>query len=345
MKKKISAILFAISLFLSFAPVSIKAECIEHQWEDWNTIESPRCTTEGLQRRTCIECDEWEYRSIPAIGQHTWSEWEVISKPTCTDNGINRRTCEVCDVWDTEEIPATGQHNWSNWRKKVKASCEKDGTEERYCKECLQEEEQSIPAIGHHSWKEWKTTKKATALSNGKKTRLCSECHEKESGAIPKLKAKVSLKEKTSSIESGKSHTIKIQSKTYGDKVEKWTSSNKKIATVTSGGKVTGKQVGTVTVTLKMKSGAKATCKINVTKAQQSAGSHSSGSGSTSTSNGSNSYTSGNNVNPPSSGYVWIPYSGSKYHKSSTCSGMRSPRQVTVNEAINLGYGPCSRCY
>lgn len=41
---------------------------------------------------------------------------------------------------------------------------------------------------------------------------------------------------------------------------------------------------------------------------------------------------------------VWIPKSGSKYHRSSGCSNMKNPSQVTVSEAIRLGYEPCKRC-
>lgn len=304
MKKKISAVLFAISLFLTFAPITANAEC-EHQWGEWKEVTEPSCLRDGREERICKECLEEEERPVPAIGHHTWREWVIEEEPTCEFTGSKTRTCTVCDM----------------------------------------DEDQDIPKTQDHSWGKWKTTKKATALSNGKESRFCFECDKEETKSIPKLKAKVSLKERTATIESGKSHTIKIKSKTYGDKVEKWTSSNEKIATITSGGKVTGKQAGTVTVTLKMKSGAKATCKINVTKAQQSVGSHSSNSGSTSTSSGSGSHSSGNNVTAPSSGYVWIPNSGSKYHKSSTCSGMRNPRQVTVDEAVNRGYEPCSRCY
>lgn len=42
---------------------------------------------------------------------------------------------------------------------------------------------------------------------------------------------------------------------------------------------------------------------------------------------------------------VWIPNSGTKYHSSSSCSGMKNPQQVTKNEAVNLGYEPCKKCY
>lgn len=41
---------------------------------------------------------------------------------------------------------------------------------------------------------------------------------------------------------------------------------------------------------------------------------------------------------------VWIPKKGSKYHKNSGCSNMKDPSQVTLTEAIRLGYEPCKRC-
>lgn len=47
----------------------------------------------------------------------------------------------------------------------------------------------------------------------------------------------------------------------------------------------------------------------------------------------------------PQEEMVWIPASGSKYHRKSSCSGMEGPRQVTKSEAISMGFGPCGRCY
>lgn len=41
---------------------------------------------------------------------------------------------------------------------------------------------------------------------------------------------------------------------------------------------------------------------------------------------------------------VWIPRSGKKYHKKSTCSNMNSPSQVTLSEAKQRGFTPCSKC-
>lgn len=44
-------------------------------------------------------------------------------------------------------------------------------------------------------------------------------------------------------------------------------------------------------------------------------------------------------------GMVWIPQSGKKYHADPSCSGMKSPRQVTLSEAKSKGYTACKRCY
>ena len=41
---------------------------------------------------------------------------------------------------------------------------------------------------------------------------------------------------------------------------------------------------------------------------------------------------------------VWVPRSGEKYHKTSTCSNMKNPREVPLSDAIRFGYEPCKRC-
>lgn len=41
---------------------------------------------------------------------------------------------------------------------------------------------------------------------------------------------------------------------------------------------------------------------------------------------------------------VWISGSGSKYHSKSDCSGMESPTEITLQEALDMGKEPCKRC-
>ncbi len=42
---------------------------------------------------------------------------------------------------------------------------------------------------------------------------------------------------------------------------------------------------------------------------------------------------------------VWVSQSGSKYHRDPTCSGMKSPTQMSKAQAESQGYTPCKRCY
>ncbi len=42
---------------------------------------------------------------------------------------------------------------------------------------------------------------------------------------------------------------------------------------------------------------------------------------------------------------VWIPNSGSKYHRSASCSGMKNPSHVSLSTAKARGYTPCKKCY
>ena len=49
------------------------------------------------------------------------------------------------------------------------------------------------------------------------------------------------------------------------------------------------------------------------------------------------------NVVPDGSG-VWITASGTKYHLNSSCSNMKSPSNVTIEEAEQKGYTACKKC-
>ena len=50
-------------------------------------------------------------------------------------------------------------------------------------------------------------------------------------------------------------------------------------------------------------------------------------------------------VEEPVTDMVWIPHSGSKYHSSSSCSGMKGPSQVSLADAQRRGYDPCKKCH
>lgn len=48
---------------------------------------------------------------------------------------------------------------------------------------------------------------------------------------------------------------------------------------------------------------------------------------------------------PANTEMVWIPATGKKYHRKSSCSNMKNPTQVSRSEAITRGYEPCKKCY
>lgn len=93
-------------------------------------------------------------------------------------------------------------------------------------------------------------------------------CGKEESQSIPKLKATIKLSSTKKTVKKNKSYTLKITKLAKGDMVKSVKSSKKSVATVkklkTNQYKITGKKKGTATVTVVLKSGKKATCKITV---------------------------------------------------------------------------------
>ena len=49
--------------------------------------------------------------------------------------------------------------------------------------------------------------------------------------------------------------------------------------------------------------------------------------------------------NPPAGNEVWLTENGSRYHSSSSCSGMIDPYHTTLAWAQANGYTPCRRCH
>ena len=106
--------------------------------------------------------------------------------------------------------------------------------------------------------------------SNGSSSTTTTAKKTETKPAASKVKViKVSLNYSAIYLTKGKSKTLKatVAPTNAANKSVTWTSSNKKIATVSSKGKVTGKKAGTATITVKAKdgSGKKATCKVVVT--------------------------------------------------------------------------------
>jgi uncharacterized protein YjdB len=109
-----------------------------------------------------------------------------------------------------------------------------------------------------------------------------------------------------------------------------WSSSAPSVVSVNKKGKITARRTGKATITAKV-NGVK--YKVTVKARSKKSSGQSSGK--------SSGQASSSGVN----GYVWIPATGSKYHSSASCSGMHSPRQVSISQAISMGYSACKKCY
>ncbi len=120
-----------------------------------------------------------------------------------------------------------------------------------------------------HIWDDWYTVKSPTIHKTGLKQRECLECYKIQSKKTAKLKPYVKFTKKTVKLKVSKTNKLKIKY-AKGDSVKKWKSSNKKIVTVSKKGKVKAKRKGTAKITVTMKSGKKATCRIKVSPKKKS---------------------------------------------------------------------------
>ena len=84
-------------------------------------------------------------------------------------------------------------------------------------------------------------------------------------------KKSVKLNKSKITLEVGDSYTLKKTVTGFSKYTVQWSSSDKTVATVKSGGKITAKKAGTATITMKIKGTKyKATCKVTVKKASSS---------------------------------------------------------------------------
>lgn len=194
---------------------------------------------------------------------HSYNSTEIVQKATCTENGIIKYIC-FCGSFYTKSTPME-EHNYSSWEIVKEANCRENGRKRRECYNCYTYEYETIPRNSKlHDWSYWHNTIFPTALKSGKSERECYVCHTVEVKKAKKLKAKITISTKKKNLKIGKSFYLSLKRYTYGDEISKFTSSNKKVATVNKKGKVVAKKKGKAKITVKMKSGCQATCNVIV---------------------------------------------------------------------------------
>ena len=226
-------------------------------------------------------------------------------------------------------------HIWSSWSTDVYPTCSQTGSENRYCYSCDDRETRTIKATGNHDWSEWDTIISPTIKKQGTKERFCWNCDATQRAAIKRLKPFAKLNKKKLTLTVGKTYKLKVK-KAAGDKVKKWVSSNKGIATVSSKGKVQAHRAGTAKIRVILKSGKKAVCTVHVKNpAVRRAASPS-----------SSSASSSSKSTPSGGGTVYWTPGGEVYHSTPSCPTLSRSRTINSGSLASCPKGrPCKVCH
>ena len=261
-----------------------KKEDHEHVWKTSEEIPSS-CFVTGLNIQKCEKCDIVSAAETPTA--HTFGDYVVTVEATESKEGNEARTCSVCSYVENRTIPklptANNDSNDKNTtpNKPATDSNNKNTTPDKPAtislnvKSIVLKTGQSTTALKVSGLAEgdavasWKSSKPAIVKVNnkgkitaGKKTGSAVLTVTLKSGKTATVKVKVQKKavavkklkvnKKSVTLKKKKSFTIKteLQPVTASAKI-KFTSSNKKVATVNAKGVVKAKKAGTAKITVK----------------------------------------------------------------------------------------------
>ena len=252
-----------------------KGKAYGHAFSTWKVTKEATCASEGSEERTCARCKEVEKRTIPATGEHSYDSWKTTRESTVLNMGQQERICSVCKKKETKSIAklkATISLNvsstiplktkqtftpkvtmgkgdkvvsWKSSNKKV-ASVDKNG---------------KVKGL-----KAGKTATITVQLASGLKKSFKVKVQKKNVATKSLKVVNVSTGKKVSSkVSLKRKQTLKLAATvspiTSKEKV-KYSSSNKKVVSVSSKGVIKAKKKGKATITVKS---GKKTYKIKVT--------------------------------------------------------------------------------
>lgn len=118
-----------------------------------------------------------------------------------------------------------------------------------------------------HQYGAWKTVRKSTALVAGYSQRTCKGCGKTEQKKLAKLIPTGSLNMTSIPLKvKQKTTALKVSGLASGDYIKAYTSSNKKIFTVTKKGQITAVKAGNAVLTVTLASGKQLKAKVKVQK-------------------------------------------------------------------------------
>lgn len=244
----------------------------EHSFDEGKITKKATCTEDGLKVYTCKSCGETKEEVLKATG-HQHTELRNEKKATCTEEGYTGDTyCTDCgELIKKGSATEKADHNWK-LTKEQNATCEADGSKTYTCEVCGETKTETTKATGHQ-FSAWKTIQEQSVFSDGVQERTCSICGKKETrNTGEKLKATITTN--ASSLKLKRRQSTKkfvVSGLAKGDSVKSWTSSNKKIVSVSgkTNGTCTikaGNKTGKAKITITLASGLKKVINVTVQK-------------------------------------------------------------------------------
>ena len=252
-----------------------KGKAYGHAFSTWKVTKEATCASEGSEERTCARCKEVEKRTIPATGEHSYDSWKTTRESTVLNMGQQERICSVCKKKETKSIA----------KLKATISLNVSGTIPLKTKQTFTPKVTMGKGDKIVSWKS-SNKKVASVDKNGKVKGLkagktATITVQLASGLKKSFKVKVQKKNvatkslKVVDAATGKKVSSKVSLKrkqtlklvatvspiTSKEKV-KYSSSNKKVVSVSSKGVIKAKKKGKATITVKS---GKKTYRIKVT--------------------------------------------------------------------------------
>lgn len=251
MKNKINKLIIYILIALFFLSIDVKAEDSIAPVIDDSKFDDTYEEGDAPAQETKPECKD---------GVHYGGEAHSLKRVTCTEDGYYSVRCEGCGEYITYTIyPALG-HNYKRIDY-IEPTCTSEGKEFYNCERCHATKINTI-AKKSHAPGAWETSTPATAKTAGEKVQKCAVCNKTLSAKpISKLSLKkYSLNKSSVVLKKGKTFKIVVKNADKKTKI-KYRSSNKKVATVNSKGKIKAKKKGKATITVKI---GKTTRKVKV---------------------------------------------------------------------------------
>lgn len=212
------------------------------------------CTEKGVILLECTLCGQ-DVTTLFGPREHAYGEEKVV-EPTCGSEGYTSQTCANCGDVKKDNIKPAKEHAYGDWAETLAPTCTADGTKQRICTLCDETVEghaltETIPALGH----DYKVTVVApTYTEKGYTLHECTRCDDKyQDTPTDILKGKLKGIELGSKIMAKYNQVTVIKPELDMDGTVKvtyvFTSSSEGVATIDNEGNLTGKGMGTTTIT------------------------------------------------------------------------------------------------